>query len=89
MAGNMNSQYLESKVLTASQPRLHLMLLEAAVRKCRVAQQAGQNQSTGVNSMRHVDKAMDIVEELVRSVSGKKMKLRKSSKSNMPLSTAN
>lgn len=70
MAGNMNSQYLESKVLTASQPRLHLMLIEGAVRQCLVAQQAGAKQFWGEFDAA-LGKAMDVVEELARSVAGK------------------
>jgi flagellar biosynthetic protein FliS len=77
MAGNMNTQYLESKVLTASQPRLHLLLLEGAVRQCAVAQQAGSQQFWGEFDAA-VGKAMDIVEELTRSVAGKTMELAES-----------
>lgn len=74
MAGNRTDQYLEGKVLTASQPRLHLMLLEAAVRKCRSAQQAGASGFWGEFDAA-LDKAMDILEELVMSVAGKKSEL--------------
>lgn len=66
----MNSQYLESKVLTASQPRVHLMLLEGAARQIAVAAQAAANDFWGEFDSA-TGKAMDIVEELVRSVSGK------------------
>jgi flagellar protein FliS len=69
MAGNSNTQYLESKVLTASQPRLHLMLLEGALRHCRVAQQAAA-ENTWAEFAAAVGKAMDIVEELVNGVVG-------------------
>jgi flagellar secretion chaperone FliS len=70
MAGNTNTQYLESRILTASQPRIHLMLLEGAARQCTFAQQAGANEFWGEFDAA-LGKAMDIVEELVRSVSGK------------------
>ena len=74
MAGSSNNQYLESKVLSASQPRLHLMLLEGAVRHCRTAQQAGVESSWGEFAAA-VGKAMDIVEELVRSVKGQRSEI--------------
>lgn len=67
MTGNTSSQYLEGKILTASQPRLHLMLLEAAVRHCRTAHRAGGNEFWGEFNAT-LGKAMDIVEELVTSV---------------------
>jgi flagellar biosynthetic protein FliS len=70
MAGNMNSHYLESKVFTASQPRLHLMLIEGAMRQCLVAQQAGTQHFWGEFDAA-LGKAMDVVEELARSVSDK------------------
>jgi flagellar biosynthetic protein FliS len=71
MAGNTNSQYLEGKILTASQPRLHLMLLEGAQRQGRIAQQAGQAEYWG-EFYASMDKLMAIMEELVRSVSDSK-----------------
>ncbi|MDZ4657696.1 MAG: flagellar export chaperone FliS [Bythopirellula sp.] len=67
MAGNTNSQYLESKVFTASQPRLHLMLIEGALRHCRFAQQASSQGCTDELQTALI-KALDIVEELVNSV---------------------
>lgn len=76
MAGNTNSQYLESKVLTASQPRLHLMLLESALRLGRVAHEAGAKEFWGEFDAA-LGKTMDIVEELVRSVTGQKSKISK------------
>ncbi len=74
MANNSGSQYLESKVLTASQPRLHLMLLEAVLRQCRVAQDAGGKEFWGEFDA-CMEKSMDIVEELVRSVTGQKTEI--------------
>ena len=76
MAGNTNSQYLESKVLTASQPRLHLMLLEATLRQCRIAHEAGAKEFWGEFEA-SLEKTMDIVEELVRSVTGQKNEISK------------
>jgi flagellar biosynthetic protein FliS len=77
MAGNSNSQYLEGKILTASQPRLHLMLLEGAQRQGRIAQQAGQAEYWG-EFYASLDKLMNIVEELVRSVSDSKNSIAES-----------
>jgi flagellar biosynthetic protein FliS len=74
MAGNMNSQYLESKVFTASQPRLHLILIEGAMRQCVVAQQEATQQVWGEFDAA-LGKTMDIVEELARSVAGKASEL--------------
>ena len=76
MASNSGSQYLEGKVLTASQPRLHLMLLESALRQCRVASEAGAKEFWGEFDA-SLEKAMDIVEELVRSVTGQKNEISK------------
>jgi flagellar biosynthetic protein FliS len=77
MAGNTNSQYLEGKILTASQPRLHLMLLEGAQRQCRIAQQAGQAEYWG-EFYASMDKLMAIMEELVRSVADSKNSIAES-----------
>lgn len=74
MAGNTNTQYLESRILTASQPRLHLMLLEAAWRQCAVARQAGGQQFWGEYDAA-LDKTMGVAEELVRSVAGKQSEI--------------
>ncbi len=65
MSTPTNSQYLESKVLTASQPRLHLMLLEGAL---RFGQQAKQNKWNDdeefAETEQLLNRMMDIVEEL-------------------------
>ena len=71
MAERSNAQYLQSKITTASQPRLHLMLIEGASRQCRVAEQAGRAEYWG-EFYAAIDKALDIIEELARSVSGTK-----------------
>jgi flagellar protein FliS len=61
--------YLDARVKTASQPELQLMLLDGAL---RFARQAAK--SLGVDAHRHetdrlLARAVDIAEELVRSVS--------------------
>ncbi len=70
MTERSNAQYLESKVKTASQPHLHLLLLEGALRQCRLAEQAGRAEYWG-EFYAAIDKTLDVVEELARSVSGK------------------
>ena len=59
-------QYLESKILTASQPRLHLMLLEGTI---RFGQQAKQkwNDEASAESGQLLNRMMDVVEELTRA----------------------
>jgi flagellar secretion chaperone FliS len=74
MAGNSSAQYLESKILTASQPRLQLMLLEGALRFSRNAQQAAANEFW-VEFETSLGKAMDIVEELATSVCRQKTEI--------------
>jgi flagellar secretion chaperone FliS len=74
MAGNTSDQYLEGKILTASQPRLHLALLEGALRHCRTARQAAVNENWG-DFAAALAKAMDLVEELVNSVCRQKTEI--------------
>lgn len=62
--------YLDGKVLTASQPRLHLMLLEGAVRQIRRAEAAVEQKCWSDFDLA-TSKATDIVEELVRSVTNR------------------
>jgi flagellar secretion chaperone FliS len=59
--------YLDNRILTASQPRLHLMLLDGAVRQVRRAESAAAEESWSEFELA-LAKGMDIVEELVRSV---------------------
>ncbi len=64
---SQHSQYLESKVLTASPHRLHLMLIEGAIRVGRQAEQelcAGKNAAATARLMR----MLDIVGELLVGV---------------------
>ena len=66
-----NSKYLESKVLTASQPQLHLMLLEGAVRfgQKAVSLWGDEPESASLDAL--VDRMVNIVEELSNSTTGR------------------
>lgn len=73
-----HTQYLVSKIQTASQPQLHLLLLNGAVRFVRQALEATQDPSKPPEEAeRLLDKAIDIVEAMVRSVSGRKIEISK------------
>ncbi len=69
MSKPSGSQYLESKVLTASQPRLHLMLLDGALRFGQQAKQTWGNDEEYAETDQFLSRIMDIVEELTSSVS--------------------
>lgn len=66
-----NSKYMESKVLTASQPQLHLMLLEGAVRFGQRAFDLGSDDQYAAESDALLVRLLNIVEELSRSTSGR------------------
>lgn len=57
--------------MTASQPELQLMLLDGALRFGRLAQAAWTDDAQSLEASRQILRMMDVVEELVRSVSGK------------------
>src|SRR4051794_36055262 len=68
------SSYLESKVMTAPAPRLHLMLVEGALRHGRVADEAlrrGESTAAAAPLLR----VLDIVGELLAGVRGNKTDL--------------
>ena len=64
MSTPTNSHYLESKVLTASQPRLHLMLLEGALQFGQQAKQRWNDDEAFAETEQLLSRMMDIVEEL-------------------------
>ena len=70
MSGSPNSKYVEGKVLTASQPQLHLMLLEGAVRFGTKAEKlwGDESQATVVDEL--LNRMADILEELTHSTCG-------------------
>ena len=64
---NTNRQYLENRVNTASQPQLHLMLIEGGIRFAREA--AIKFEANDVDGASHpLRRAMDIASELLASV---------------------
>jgi len=69
MSSHNSAQYLDSKVFTASQPQLHLMLLDGAVRFVRLAQQQWNDESGSALSEQSLDRSITILEELVLGVS--------------------
>lgn len=74
-SGNASNPYLDARVTTASQPELQIMLLDGAVRFCRRAMAAWGDPALLIESDRLMLRAIDVVEELVRSVSGDKSEI--------------
>jgi flagellar secretion chaperone FliS len=74
MSASQNSSYLESKVLTASPQRLHLMLVEGAQRFGRQAEDALLRGDAPVASIALM-RVLDIVGELLAGVREKKSEL--------------
>jgi flagellar protein FliS len=69
-ASPASNRYLDGRVATASQPELQLMLLDGALRFGRLARQMWDDAARQIEADRLVARTRDIVEELVRSVSG-------------------
>jgi flagellar secretion chaperone FliS len=69
-ASPASNRYLDGRVATASQPELQLMLLDGALRFGRLARPMWGDAARQIEADRLVTRARDIVEELVRSVSG-------------------
>jgi flagellar secretion chaperone FliS len=65
------NRYLDTRVTTASQPELQLMLLDGAIRFGRRAQELWNSESNVGECERLLGRAMAIVEELVRGVTGR------------------
>ena len=61
-------QYLESKVLTATQPQLHLMLLEGALRFGRQARRAWIEPSETFQADHLLDRTIDLAEAMVTGI---------------------
>jgi flagellar protein FliS len=64
------NRYLESRVRTASQPELQLMMLDGALRFGQQARKSWDDDAAVLEVDRLVRRVLDIVEELVRSVGG-------------------
>ena len=62
------SQYLESKVLTASQPQLHIMLLDGALRFGKQAKESWAGEAGFVQAQQPLERMFDIVEELLQGL---------------------
>ncbi len=63
------SQYLDSKVQTASQPQLHMMLLDGAIRFGRQAQKAWAEDDESIAIDQIMARMIDIVEAMVNGTS--------------------
>jgi flagellar secretion chaperone FliS len=64
-------QYLEAKVLTATQPQLHLMLLEGAIRFGRQARRLWDEPTAAVEVEHLLDRTIDLAEAMVEGVQGR------------------
>ena len=74
MANQQHNQYLESKVLTSSADKLHLMLIEGALRFGRKAEHAlDQDNPTAANDL--LLRTIDIVGEMLVGVRGSESEL--------------
>lgn len=72
MHNTRNTSYVEGRVLTASQPQLHLMLIEGALRFGEQAKQLWNDEAQREQVAQLLDRLANVVEELVYStVSGK------------------
>jgi flagellar protein FliS len=69
-ASPATNRYLDGRIATASQPELQLMLLDGALRFGRQARQMWDDAVRQVEADHMLRRVRDIVEELVRSVSG-------------------
>jgi flagellar protein FliS len=69
MPSDQNNDYLEARILTAPQHKLHQILLEAAIRNGRHAR-AAMDQGRMDQAHAFLLRSLDIVEELVAGVRG-------------------
>ena len=76
MAQHQPSHYLESKILTASPPRLHLMLIEGAIRFGRKAEQHFEEGNEGYANESMV-RSIDILGEMLAGVKHSKSEINK------------
>ena len=68
-------QYLESKVLTASQPQLHMMLLDGALRFVSQAHAIWADGEEAAEVDLLLGRAMDVLEELTQGVTNGSTKI--------------
>jgi flagellar protein FliS len=76
MSHSQNTQYLESKVLTAPPHRLHLMLLEGAIRFGRQAE-AAMSRGDSLAASIPLTRVIDILGELLAGVRERKTELNR------------
>jgi len=69
MSDTSRQQYLESKVLTASQPQLHIMLLDGALRFGQLAQKMWKTDKDFLAVDPLLEKMTNIVDELTHGTS--------------------
>ncbi len=67
MSRPSSTQYLDAKVLTASQPRLHLILLDGAIRFMRQAKERWDNENFSETD-RLLGRAADVIGEMTHGV---------------------
>ncbi len=77
MNTSRNTSYVEGRVLTASQPRLHLMLIEGALRFGEQAKQLWNDESQEEQVAQLLDRMANVVEELVYSTANGKSSISK------------
>ncbi len=68
MNQSSRNQYLESKVNTASQPQLHMMLLDGAMRFGNQAKEAWAKDADFLSIEQPMTRMFDIVEELLQGL---------------------
>ena len=77
MSQASRDQYLESKILTASQPQLHRMLLDSAIRYGRLAQAIWTDEVDFADVDLLLAKMSDIVDELTHGAAAGKENVSK------------
>jgi len=77
MSHPSRAQYLESKVLTASQPQLHMMLLDGALRFGNQAKETWAKEADFSAAEPMLTRMFDIVEELLQGLASGEESLSK------------
>lgn len=77
MSNSTQAQYLNSKVTTASQPELQLMLFDGALRFGAKARKAWAETMDHVETERYLGRTLDILEAIVMGVSGSDQEIAK------------
>ena len=77
MPTTRNSTYIEGRVLSASQPQLHLLLIEGALRFGEQAKQSWQDETQADRVNQLLDRMANIVEEMVYSTANGRTNISK------------